>query len=60
MLAKSVHQPQETNNKDIKDNVKEHVIPTACGRSVSCIMCLFVLCISSYDLTCHHDWLTLQ
>ena len=36
MLTKCVYQPQETNNKDIKDNAKEHVVRTAAGgRSVS-------------------------
>lgn len=36
MLTKFVYQPQETNNKDIKDNAKEHVVRTAAGgRSVS-------------------------
>ena len=44
MLTKCVYQPQETNNKDIKDNAKEHVVRTAAGgRSVSY---LFWLCLN--------------
>ena len=44
MLTKCVYHPQEMNNKDIKDNAKEHVICTAAGgQSVSY---LFGLCIN--------------
>ena len=43
MLTKCVNQPQETNNKDIKDNAKEHVVRTAAGgRSVSYLFVLWI------------------
>ena len=47
MLTKCVYQPQETNNKDIKDNAKEDVVRTAAGGRSGCKL---LVCID-YALT---------